>query len=114
MRGSCIANSVLAVVHRSAAAQMQQILELHSGWWEVWPDISSMTGDDAEIECYYRVCSSTRTHYSLKGSVSFCSIVSVLALKFCGEARIHEISKTQKQFMEIPLRNDLIRLLASF
>jgi len=35
-------------------------------------------------------------------------------MKFGGEARIHEISKTHKSFMEIPPRNDLIRLLTNF
>ena len=50
----------------------------------------------------------------LEKTVSFCSIKCVLALKFGGEARIHEISKTHKLFMEIPPNNDLVRLLTSF
>ena len=45
---------------------------------------------------------------------SFCSIGCVLALKFCGEPRMHEISKTQILFLEIPPRNDLIRLVVNF
>ena len=77
------------------------------------PDISDVTGDDAETMCCGNGCS-TRTLSSLRGSVSFCSIRCVLALKFCGEARIHDISKTQKLFLEIPPRDDLIRLLVSF
>jgi len=48
------------------------------------------------------------------GSVSFCSIGCVLAMKFGGEARIHEISKTQKSFLETLLRSVSIRLLTDF
>ena len=59
-----------------------------------------MIGDDTETGCCFRVCSSTRTHSSLRGSVSFCSIGCVLAMKFGGEARIHKISKTEKFLME--------------
>ena len=55
-----------------------------------------------------------RTQSSLRGSVSFCSIGCVLATKFGGEARIHEISKTQKLFLEIPPRDGLIRQLTNF
>ena len=53
----------------------------------------------------------TGTHSSLRASASFCSIGCVLAMKFGGEARIHEMSKTQKSFLEIPPISDLIRLL---
>lgn len=55
-----------------------------------------------------------RTQSSLRGSVSFCSIECVLATKCGGEARIHEISKIQKSFMEIPTRDGLIILLTIF
>jgi len=99
---------------RSTTTQMQRLLELCSGWWAVWPDINNVIGDDTETGCYYRVCSSTRTHSLLRGSVGFCSIRCVLALKFCGEARMHEIYKTQKSFLEILPRNDLIRSLTGF
>ena len=64
------------------------------------PDINNVTRDDVEIECCGRECS-TRTHSLLRGSASFCSIRCVLATKFGAEARIHEISKTQKSFLEI-------------
>src|SRR5690606_16621666 len=46
--------------------------------------------------------------------VSFCSIGCVLATKSGEEARIHEISKTQKSFLDILPRNDLSRLLTNF
>ena len=55
-----------------------------------------------------------RIKSSLRGSVSFCSIICVLAMKLGGEVRMHEISKTQKSFLEIKPRDDLIRLLAYF
>ena len=38
---------------------------------------------------------------------------SLFTSKFKGEAKIHEIFKTQKPFLEIPPRDDLIRLLIS-
>jgi len=65
------------------------------------------------VECCGRVCS-TRTHSSLRGSVGFCSIGCVLATKFGGEARIHEISKNKKLFLEILPRSVSIRLLTDF
>lgn len=55
-----------------------------------------------------------RTQSSLWGSASFCSIRCVLAAKFSGKAIRHEISKTQNSFLEIPHRDDLIRLLTNF
>ena len=55
-----------------------------------------------------------RTYSSRRGRVSFCSIECVLATKICGEAKIHEISRTQKSFQEIPPRSDSISLLANF
>ena len=57
---------------------------------------------------------STRTLSSLRGSVSFCSISFVLATKFGGEARIHVFSKTHKSFLEIPLRDNLIKIINLF
>ena len=72
-----------------------------------------MIGDDTETWCCGRICN-TRTHFSLKGSASFCSVGCVLAAKFGGEARIHEISKTQRSFLEIPPRKVSIRLLTIF
>ena len=39
------------------------------------------------------------------------SIGCILALKFCGGARTHEISKTQKSFGEIPPRVKFIQLI---
>ena len=42
------------------------------------------------------------------------SIICVLATKFCGEARIHVFSKTQKSFLEIPRRDDLIKIINLF
>ena len=57
---------------------------------------------------------SARTHSSLRGSVSVCSIRCVLATKFGGEARIHVFSKTQKSFLEIPLRDDIIKIINLF
>jgi len=47
-------------------------------------------------------------------TINFCSIGGVLVSKFCGEAKTHEISKTQQLFMEIPPRDDSIKLLATF
>ena len=55
-----------------------------------------------------------RTSSSLRRSVIFCSIGGVLVSKLCGEAKTHEISITQKLFLEIPPRNVLIILLAYF
>jgi len=72
---------------------MQHISKLPSGWSTIWPDINIVIGDDAKIGCCGRECN-TRTHPSLRGSVSFCSIECVLAMKFGGETRIHEIFKT--------------------
>jgi len=72
-----------------------------------------MTRDDAETERCSRECSS-KINSSLRGSVSFCSVKCVVALKFYGDTIIHEISKTHKSFLEIPLINDLIILLISF
>jgi len=46
--------------------------------------------------------------------VRICSIGCVLATKFGGEAKIHEISKTHKLFLEIPPRHDLTKLLTNF
>jgi len=46
----------------------------------------------------------------LLGHASFCSIRCVLATKFGGETRMHEISKTYKSFLEISPRDDLIIL----
>ena len=77
------------------------------------PDINSVTGDDAEMGCCGRECSA-RTHSSLRGSVSFCSIGCVLAKKFGGEDRIHVFSKTQKSFLEIPPRDDSIKKFNHF
>ena len=77
------------------------------------PDINSVTRDDTKTECCSRVCN-TRTQSLLRESVSFCSIGCVLATKFGGEARMHEISKTQNSFLEIPPRYDLIILFANF
>jgi len=91
MKGSCSVDNSMGV---SIAARMQHISELRSGCWAIWPDINIVTGDDAETGCCYKVCSKPRTHSSLRGSVSFCSIRFVIATKFCGENRIHEISKT--------------------
>lgn len=54
-----------------------------------------------------------RTHSSLR-SVSFCSISYVLATKFGEEARINVFSETQKSFMEIPPRDDLIKIINIF
>ena len=114
MKGSCSADVVLATVQQGQQqhrCNVYQSCAIVAGSQQ--PDIRSVTRDDTEKECCGRVCS-TRPHSSLRGSVSFCSIECVLATKFCGEARIHEISKTQKSFKEIPRRNDLIRLLVSF
>lgn len=47
-------------------------------------------------------------------SISFCSIGCVLATIFCGEARIHVFSNTQKSFLEIPPRDNLIRFINKF
>ena len=55
-----------------------------------------------------------RTHLMLQKLTLPLSEECVIALNICGEARIHEISKTHKSFMVIPPRNDLIRLLVSF
>ena len=71
-----------------------------------------MIGDDVEMMCGGNMCS-TRTHSSLRESVIFCSIGCVLATKICGEIGIHEFSKTQKLFLEIPPRSGLIILLTS-
>jgi len=60
------------------------------------------------------VSCSTRTHSSLRGSVSFCSIGCVLSTRFGGEVRIHVFSNTSKLFMEIPPRDDLIRFISQF
>lgn len=46
--------------------------------------------------------------------VSLFSIGCVLATKFDGEARIHVFSKTQKSFLEIPPRDDLIKIINLF
>ena len=78
-----------------------------------WVGNNSVTRDDAETVCCGRECS-IGTHSLLRGSVSCCSITCVLATKFGGEARMLEISKTHKSFMEIPPRDDLIRLLTYF
>lgn len=42
------------------------------------------------------------------------SIECALAPKFCGGARTHEISKTQKSFVEIPPRWGLIKIISIF
>jgi len=76
-------------------------------------DISNLAGDDVEAGCCGRMFNTT-THSSLRWSVSFCSIRCVLALKFGGEARIHEILKTRKFFLVIPHRSVSIRLLTVF
>jgi len=59
------------------------------------------------LSCSFQVVQSSRR---LEG-VDFCSIGCVLATKFCGEARIHVFSKTQKLFLEIPPRDDLIKII---
>ena len=46
--------------------------------------------------------------------VDFCSIGYVLATKFGGEAAIHVFSKTQKSFLEIPPRDNLIKIINLF
>lgn len=57
------------------------------------PDISSAIGDDAKMVCCGKGCS-IRTHYSLRGSASFCNNGYVLATKFGGDTTILEIPKT--------------------
>ena len=47
-------------------------------------------------------------------TVSFLSIGCVLATRFGREARIHVFSNTQKSFLEIPPRSDLIRFINQF
>ena len=46
--------------------------------------------------------------------VDFCSIGCVLAMKLCGEVRMHVFSKTNKAFLEIPPRDDLIKIINRF
>ena len=47
-------------------------------------------------------------------SVDFCIIGCVLATKFGGEAKIHVFPKTQKSFLEIPTRDNLIKIINLF
>ena len=42
------------------------------------------------------------------------SIGCALAMKFCGEAKAHEISKTQKLFGEIPPGQGVIKIINIF
>ena len=116
MRENCSADVMLVIVQQGQQqhkCNSYQSCAVVGGQYGQPLDINNMTRDGAEIGYCGSRCN-TRTHSSLRGSVSFCSIECFLATKICGEARIHEISKTQKQFVKIPPRSVSIRLLIVF
>jgi len=106
MRVSYIADVMLAAIG-SINNNMDATSKLCNGWWATAAKHQQCNRDDTKIECCGRVCS-TRTQSSLRGSVSFCSIKCVLATKLGENDRIHEISITQRSFLEIPPGDDLI------